>query len=717
VLDRLELHPLSELEVSSLVEAALGAPVEHFTRSQLWSTSAGNALFLRELLLHAFDQGAFTETDGVWRLRGQLGAGPRVVELLGSRLGSVTDEVHEALELLALSEPIGIDILERCVNPSALAEAERRELLSVHQDGKRAMARLAHPLYGEVLRERMPALRTRTLRSRLADMVELAGMRRREDVLRVAVWRLEAGGKPSSELLMAAGEQARIVFDYDLMARLARTAWEEARTFKAGSLLTKAYSLGGRQPERLAILDELEHLATDDCQRADVALDRATALAFGCGEDDKASAVLLQVEHTLVDPGHRDRLRGLRALVLTFTGRAVEGAALAEAVLESPSADEEARVRALRAKAQAAALVGRYEEALAAAKDGADLVTGSRWAYPQSLGWFWTARAQAMWLGGWFSKAEQDARIGVSMSEQWPSITLRATARFTLGRILLAEGWVGAAVEQLRESVALFREEDAGNVLPLAIATLTQALAHDGHGEEARAMFRSWRDIPQGGRFLMRYGIESGRAWSLASEGQTSRAAAVCVETADNAGDLGLHAIEGLLRYDGLRLGRRDQIPRLVELGEKTDGPLGVLRADYANAVRNNDGDGLDAVGSGFAQLPAYVLAAEAATQARLAHQRAGSKGKAAASAARATAWLAETGGAQTPITALAPGTDSLTQREREIARLAATGLSNREIADRLVVSIRTVESHVYRACAKLGVTDRHGLAGVLDPL
>jgi predicted ATPase len=67
VLDRLELHPLSELEVSSLVEAALGAPVEHFTRSQLWSTSAGNALFLRELLLHAFDQGAFTETDGVWR--------------------------------------------------------------------------------------------------------------------------------------------------------------------------------------------------------------------------------------------------------------------------------------------------------------------------------------------------------------------------------------------------------------------------------------------------------------------------------------------------------------------------------------------------------------------------------------------------------------------------------------------------------------------------
>jgi DNA-binding NarL/FixJ family response regulator len=45
--------------------------------------------------------------------------------------------------------------------------------------------------------------------------------------------------------------------------------------------------------------------------------------------------------------------------------------------------------------------------------------------------------------------------------------------------------------------------------------------------------------------------------------------------------------------------------------------------------------------------------------------------------------------------------------REREIAGLIAAGLSNSEIADRLVLSVRTVESHIYRACAKLDVTDR----------
>ena len=55
-----------------------------------------------------------------------------------------------------------------------------------------------------------------------------------------------------------------------------------------------------------------------------------------------------------------------------------------------------------------------------------------------------------------------------------------------------------------------------------------------------------------------------------------------------------------------------------------------------------------------------------------------------------------------------------MSKREREIASLAAQGLSNREIADRLVVSPRTVEGHIYRACTKLGLSDRKGLASLI---
>jgi DNA-binding NarL/FixJ family response regulator len=53
------------------------------------------------------------------------------------------------------------------------------------------------------------------------------------------------------------------------------------------------------------------------------------------------------------------------------------------------------------------------------------------------------------------------------------------------------------------------------------------------------------------------------------------------------------------------------------------------------------------------------------------------------------------------------PALDDLTEREREIVMLVAEGLSNQEIAERLVVSPLTAKTHVSRAMAKLGVRDR----------
>ena len=53
---------------------------------------------------------------------------------------------------------------------------------------------------------------------------------------------------------------------------------------------------------------------------------------------------------------------------------------------------------------------------------------------------------------------------------------------------------------------------------------------------------------------------------------------------------------------------------------------------------------------------------------------------------------------------------DELTAREREVLRLLALGHTNQEIAERLVVSVRTVESHRAHVMTKLRVTTRAGL-------
>jgi len=59
---------------------------------------------------------------------------------------------------------------------------------------------------------------------------------------------------------------------------------------------------------------------------------------------------------------------------------------------------------------------------------------------------------------------------------------------------------------------------------------------------------------------------------------------------------------------------------------------------------------------------------------------------------------------------------DQLTPQELQIAQLAADGLTNREIGERLYLSHRTVGSHLYQLFPKLGVTSRTELRTALEP-
>ena len=57
---------------------------------------------------------------------------------------------------------------------------------------------------------------------------------------------------------------------------------------------------------------------------------------------------------------------------------------------------------------------------------------------------------------------------------------------------------------------------------------------------------------------------------------------------------------------------------------------------------------------------------------------------------------------------------ESLTPQELQIAMLAATGLSNKQIGNRLYMSHRTVGAHLYRVFPKLGITSRAALRDAL---
>ncbi|MDW5598826.1 helix-turn-helix transcriptional regulator, partial [Conexibacter stalactiti] len=95
-------------------------------------------------------------------------------------------------------------------------------------------------------------------------------------------------------------------------------------------------------------------------------------------------------------------------------------------------------------------------------------------------------------------------------------------------------------------------------------------------------------------------------------------------------------------------------------------------------------------------------------------HRDDGRASSARAAAARAGFWLARCEQARPPTLRVPPAAAELTPREREIALMAASGLSSREIAERLVVSVRTVNNHLQGAFRKLGVSRRDDLADAL---
>ena len=80
--------------------------------------------------------------------------------------------------------------------------------------------------------------------------------------------------------------------------------------------------------------------------------------------------------------------------------------------------------------------------------------------------------------------------------------------------------------------------------------------------------------------------------------------------------------------------------------------------------------------------------------------------------ASRAELELRATGAIRTPSSAR--GAESLTPQELQIARLAASGLTNKQIAQRLYLSPRTVGGHLYQIFPKLGITTRAALRDAL---
>jgi DNA-binding NarL/FixJ family response regulator len=694
-LPRLDLAPLDVAETSGLVARVLGGPVESASAHRLWTLTQGSPLFLRHLLAGEVSAGRFTPASGIWRWTSEPAISPELAGLLEREIGGLAARVQDVVDLVALAEPVAVTTLSALTSPADLEEAEDRGL--VRTDG--LVARLAHPLYGEVRRAAMGTLRARRLRGRVAQTLDAA-----PDPIPRAVLTLDSDLAPEPALFLQAAEAATRMYDLPLAERLARAA---AATGDPVARLVHGASLSwlSRGDEAEAILADLAGSAPDAGTRALAQLHRTGNLLFTMARPDEARQALAAAEATGAAPLH---VAAMSLALGASVGELSPVLARGPDLLHDELPDDLARILVACAVSAAAAVTGEpglLEEAAVVGGLTADRV-------PTVIPGFGLADLQVLGhrLAGTPDRADDQARRMQAASADLPG-PARLMGLVVAGHAALAGGRVRDALLLLREAWAGLA--DSGHEFRFRCRTLlATTLGQAGEGAPAASLLAG---IVAGQHPAYRFCAPDdllARAWGAAAEGSATEALGHAVAAADLARETGAPAYEVLAWQTAVQFGDATAaLPRLTALAEL--GPRAVVARAHARAWADQDGEALIEAADAWARLGDLVAAGDAAAQAADVHRRQGRQGSALSAVALAEK-LAGRSGARTPALAIAVRPLPLTAREREIVALAARGLSNKDIAERLTVSVRTVEGHLYRAGLKLGVSGRTALADVL---
>jgi DNA-binding CsgD family transcriptional regulator len=198
------------------------------------------------------------------------------------------------------------------------------------------------------------------------------------------------------------------------------------------------------------------------------------------------------------------------------------------------------------------------------------------------------------------------------------------------------------------------------------------------------------------------------RALWAGGQGKAARSALSEAERAGTGSDQPLVTVHiRLTRLLAWRTGASD----LADVAARVDGSFAAAAAAVARGAAAGEVETVVEGGERFAAIGARLEAAEVfALAASLAH-RAGRPDRERSLVGRVHALTDAMGGVQTPTLRRVLPASPLTPRQRDVAVLVAEGLANRQVADKLGVGLRTVESHLEEVYRRLGLNGRGDLA------
>jgi DNA-binding CsgD family transcriptional regulator len=692
---RLDLDPLSRPALDRLVGEVLGGPVDGQFLHLLWSRTLGNVLFARELLAAAMEGGALANRSGMWTLTGPFASPPRLRELIAGRLDGMGTGDRTALDLLAVAEPLPVEVVMDMVDGPTLERLEARGLLVL--DEQTPVARISHPLIAEVLLDALGPIRRRRL---LRDLVDAVSTRPLPTDVgdRVVRWRIDAGLDVSPEELLTTARRYALV-DAALAESLARRALatDGGHTTAAIMTLAEVMATSGRPDDAAALLDSLPSGSShEQCQRE---VDLALVLAFGLNRSRDAAERLERLLED-IDDSQWGYVAGQIPLIWLLSGEIDRARRAAEAVLVDERSSESDRLSADLVLIPALNLVGKPVTALERAAGTLPRLADHPAFNEYMVGQLETAVPTGHRFVGDLDRAEETAAATYDRVTRQGAGPLRGVYALRLGQIALWRGALGRAEQLFMEAVVAL-EGDA----------MTCAAAID-HVRYTRAL-SGRSDLPSplapGALYAVEHEYLSAAVESAAGDVSYARVRALGAARRGLAAGHVAYAIFAL--YEAARHGAAPAAAELIDDLPELEGKLLPALVAAVQALADRDVDALETVGARFEALGCYLHAAELAAAAAAACAEEGALTSAARLRTRAQQLAEYCDGATTELLRSPGGGEGLTTREREVAGLAARGLTDVEIAARLSVSRRTVETHLYRVYAKLGVSGRRDLA------
>lgn len=706
--ERLELEQLSLDETTALLSATLQGRVDSEAVHRLWQLTRGNVLYLQNIVEQEVAGRRLVQDNARWRWIGDPVMPPGLVELVESRIGALPAPVGDVIDVLAVGEPIELGALTRITDAAAIEEAETRGLITLEAAGDGIEARVAHPLYGEVRRRRAAQSRLRRLRGLLAT--DLAASTHPDDirgVVRRATLSRESDLTPDVDLLVKAAYGAVWLGELALADQLARAAVTVGAGAEPNFVRAHALSWLGRGEDAENVLADICVDQVTDRDRARLTFLRCSNTLWTLGEPERAKAIIDEAARTTASDARAyiDAFLTVYWFAMDRPDKAVE-ASKQLALVDIPVVGTEVAWVLTQISADA----GSAAEAVANAEAGYTVAARTLDA-PHMRFNIADAEVSALLLAGHVNRALEVAERARQQAADLPGAAQLLGAAIA-GRAALGAGDLENACSLLECAAAgLSASHPLGwgyrYRLPCATALAVHGSTNEAAGalalaEKVQRRFRSL-DFERG----------LARAWVTAGQGAVSQAGVDLLATAERSSARGQFAAEVLCLQTAVQFGDRTCAPRLQQLEAIVDGPRVGLAARFAAAVRDGDAAQLSSLSEEFESMGDRVAAVDAAAHATLAYRRQDKRGSALGCSARAEA-LAARCGISTPALRQAAEVLPLTDREAEIVMLLGEGLTNRAIAERLTLSIRTVESHIYRAMMKTGTTSRDELATVL---